>query len=131
MVAIAQGQPTSSHGRVCGRRANYAEHRRNANSPNHILVAPFALITAFLTVWLNSLLPWMDHKFGLPGEALRLRSTVELTAKIPILGALRLIRHARGFESGHGVVKGLLISTKPSTPAVVLRDDAAADKTLP
>jgi hypothetical protein len=72
----------------------------------------------------------MDHKFGFPGDALRSRSTLGLAAKIPILGALRLLRYARGFESGHGVVKGLLIATEPSAPAVILRDDAAADKTL-
>ena len=55
---------------------------------------------------------------------------LRLAAKIPILAALRLLRYARGFESGNGVPKGLLIATEPSTPAVILRDDAAADKTL-
>jgi hypothetical protein len=40
--------------------------------------------------------------------------TLELTAKIPILAALRLLRYARDFESGHGVPKGLLIATEPS-----------------
>jgi hypothetical protein len=58
------------------------------------------------------------------------RSTIGLAAKVSILAALRLLRYAWSFENGNGVTKGLLIATEPSTPAVILRDDAAADKTL-
>ena len=58
-------------------------------------------------------------------------STVASAAKIPILAALRWLRHARDFASGYGVPKRLLISTEPSIPTIILGDDAAADKTLP
>jgi hypothetical protein len=58
------------------------------------------------------------------------RSTIVLAAKVSILAALRLLGYAWSFESDNGVPKGLLVATEPPTPAVILRDDAAANKTL-
>jgi hypothetical protein len=64
-------------------------------------------------------------------EALRsIGSITELAAKIPILAVFRLLCYARDFESAHSVPKRLLITAELSIPTVILRDDAAANKTL-
>src|ERR1700678_1107595 len=74
----------------------------------------------------------MDRsKRAFPVEVFRsVRPKVGLAAKIPILIALRLLRYAWDFETGHRVTKRLLIAAEPSGPAIILRDESAADKTL-
>jgi hypothetical protein len=75
--------------------------------------------------------PWAGYRFRNPSDP-RAQSVTErllfcLAAKVSPLFALGFPRGTLEFERGRRFLKRLLITTKPSIPTVILRDDATPD----